>query len=260
MSAAWAITARTSSSRSDHRRRREHALSVRNTCLSYRVGVRLALMSLALSVSGGIGADPDIAGTQRDDPALWRTAIALITGVLAMAFDTTIVRVVLKYLTTALHPSPATVPWRSTGYLPATFVSLPVTGRAQTTGEDPARCRAAAGPAGRRRACFPGPGGQADGQRRSARSHRPVPGPSSSHACVHHPVDRRRLCRALASGCRPGRDPATRHRRCPLRRRPRGRIRRRVLVVDLVLCHRGPLCFLLPRRSARPDQSLTTSR
>ncbi len=70
--------------------------------------------------------DPD-----RVDPAVWRTAIALVVGALAVVFDTTIVSVALDDLTKDLDAPLSTVQWVGTGYLLAVFVTLPLAGWAQ---------------------------------------------------------------------------------------------------------------------------------
>lgn len=72
-------------------------------------------------------ADPD-----RLDPAVWRMAITLIVGALAVVFDTTIVSVALNDLTKELDAHLSTVQWVSTGYLLAVFVTIPLAGWAQS--------------------------------------------------------------------------------------------------------------------------------
>ncbi|GIF48275.1 EmrB/QacA subfamily drug resistance transporter [Asanoa ferruginea] len=64
----------------------------------------------------------------RLDPAFIRQAAVLITGVLAVVFDTTIVNVALDTLGRDLHASIATVQWVTTGYLLALAIVIPVTG------------------------------------------------------------------------------------------------------------------------------------
>src|SRR5215510_10170798 len=65
------------------------------------------------------------------DPELKRIAIAVITGVIAVILDTTIVSVALHELGRDLHASVETIQWVSTAYLLAMFVSIPVSGWAQ---------------------------------------------------------------------------------------------------------------------------------
>ncbi|MFJ4095612.1 MDR family MFS transporter [Kitasatospora sp. NPDC089913] len=67
----------------------------------------------------------------RVDPAVWRTAITLIVGALAVVLDTTIVSVALDDLTKDLAAPLSTVQWVGTGYLLAVFVTVPVAGWAQ---------------------------------------------------------------------------------------------------------------------------------
>ena len=66
------------------------------------------------------------------DPALRRTAIAVVVGALAVVFDTTIVSIALHTLTTDLHATVDTIQWVSTGYLLALGVTIPVVGWAQS--------------------------------------------------------------------------------------------------------------------------------
>ncbi len=66
------------------------------------------------------------------DPALRRTAIAVVVGALAVVFDTTIVSIALHTLTTELHATVDTIQWVSTGYLLALGVTIPVVGWAQS--------------------------------------------------------------------------------------------------------------------------------
>ncbi|MEV4623116.1 MDR family MFS transporter [Asanoa sp. NPDC049573] len=68
------------------------------------------------------------AATTRLDPAFVRQALVLLTGVLAVVFDTTIVNVALDTLGRDLHASIATVQWVTTGYLLALAIVVPVTG------------------------------------------------------------------------------------------------------------------------------------
>ena len=62
------------------------------------------------------------------DPALIRTTIAIIVGVIAVIFDSTIVSVALHQLSIDLHASIATIQWVSTGYLLALGISIPLVG------------------------------------------------------------------------------------------------------------------------------------
>ena len=66
------------------------------------------------------------------DPQLKRLATALIAGAIAVILDTTIVSVGLHELGTSLHASVATIQWISTAYLLAMFVTIPLTGWAQS--------------------------------------------------------------------------------------------------------------------------------
>ncbi|AGL14822.1 MDR family MFS transporter [Actinoplanes sp. N902-109] len=63
---------------------------------------------------------------------LTRTAIAIVTGALAVIFDTTIVSVALHDLAADLHAPLSTIQWVSTAYLLALFVTIPVAGWAQS--------------------------------------------------------------------------------------------------------------------------------
>lgn len=65
---------------------------------------------------------------QRLDPAFVRLALVLLTGVLAVVFDTTIVNVALDTLARDLHVTVATVQWVTTSYLLALGIAVPVTG------------------------------------------------------------------------------------------------------------------------------------
>ena len=66
------------------------------------------------------------------DPVVWRTALTVIVGALAVVFDTTIVSVALHDLATDLHASISTIQWVSTGYLLSMAVTVPLTGWAQS--------------------------------------------------------------------------------------------------------------------------------
>ncbi|MFJ8112051.1 MDR family MFS transporter [Streptomyces sp. NPDC096132] len=66
------------------------------------------------------------------DPAVWRTAVTIIVGALAVVFDTTIVSVALGDLAEELDAPLSTIQWVSTGYLLAVFVTIPLAGWAQS--------------------------------------------------------------------------------------------------------------------------------
>ncbi|MGW7690255.1 MDR family MFS transporter [Streptomyces asiaticus] len=77
-------------------------------------------------------ADPNRVDPDRVDPAVWRMAITLIVGALAVVFDTTIVSVALNDLARELDAPLSTIQWVSTGYLLAVFVTIPLAGWAQS--------------------------------------------------------------------------------------------------------------------------------
>src|SRR6185312_8157034 len=62
------------------------------------------------------------------DPAFRRLALALLTGVLAVVFDTTIVNVALDTLGRELHAGVSTIQCVTTGYLLALGMAVPITG------------------------------------------------------------------------------------------------------------------------------------
>jgi EmrB/QacA subfamily drug resistance transporter len=66
--------------------------------------------------------------SRRLDPALLKLAFVLLTGALAVVFDTTIVSVALRTLVTQLHVPVSTIQWVTTGYLLALGMVVPVTG------------------------------------------------------------------------------------------------------------------------------------
>ena len=66
------------------------------------------------------------------DPELKRLAVAIITGAITVILDTTIVSVGIHELGTALDASVSTIQWVSTAYLIAMFVTIPITGWAQS--------------------------------------------------------------------------------------------------------------------------------
>jgi EmrB/QacA subfamily drug resistance transporter len=67
----------------------------------------------------------------RVDPAVMKVAAVLITGALAVVFDSTIVSVALHTLSSALRAPVTTIQWVSTGYLLALGVAIPLAGWAQ---------------------------------------------------------------------------------------------------------------------------------
>ena len=60
------------------------------------------------------------------DPAVVRTALILIVGLMAVIFDTTIVSVALHTLALRLHTSVTTIQWVTTGYLLALGIAVPL--------------------------------------------------------------------------------------------------------------------------------------
>jgi EmrB/QacA subfamily drug resistance transporter len=60
------------------------------------------------------------------DPAVVRTALILITGAMAVIFDTTIVSVALHTLSVKLHTPVTTIQWVTTGYLLALGIAVPL--------------------------------------------------------------------------------------------------------------------------------------
>jgi EmrB/QacA subfamily drug resistance transporter len=71
---------------------------------------------------------PDRPADDRLDPAFLRLGLVMMTGVLAVVFDTTIVSVALRSLATDLHAPIETIQWVTTGYLLALGIAIPVTG------------------------------------------------------------------------------------------------------------------------------------
>lgn len=65
------------------------------------------------------------------DPAVIKVSAVLITGALAVVFDSTIVSVALHTLASSLHAPVTTIQWVSTGYLLALGVAVPLAGWAQ---------------------------------------------------------------------------------------------------------------------------------
>ncbi|OKH98083.1 multidrug transporter [Streptomyces sp. CB02923] len=78
------------------------------------------------------GPAPAATDPERMDPAVWRTAAAVIVGALAVVFDTTILSVALHDLVRDLDAPLSTIQWVSTGYLLAVFVTIPLAGWAQS--------------------------------------------------------------------------------------------------------------------------------
>jgi EmrB/QacA subfamily drug resistance transporter len=64
----------------------------------------------------------------RLDPAFLRLALVMMTGVLAVVFDTTIVSVALRSLAADLHAPIETIQWVTTGYLLALGIAVPLAG------------------------------------------------------------------------------------------------------------------------------------
>ncbi|MFJ8349641.1 MDR family MFS transporter [Streptomyces sp. NPDC094153] len=85
-----------------------------------------------MSTPHGPGAAPAAPDPDRVDPAVWRLAFTVVVGALAVVFDTTIVTVALDSLAEGLEAPLSTIQWVSTGYLLAVFVTIPVTGWAQS--------------------------------------------------------------------------------------------------------------------------------
>jgi EmrB/QacA subfamily drug resistance transporter len=72
------------------------------------------------------------ATTDKLDPELTRLALAIVVGAIAVILDTTIVSVGIHELGAALGATVATIQWVSTAYLLAMFVTIPLTGWAQS--------------------------------------------------------------------------------------------------------------------------------
>jgi EmrB/QacA subfamily drug resistance transporter len=66
------------------------------------------------------------------DPALKRLTAAIIVGAIAVILDTTIISVGLHRLGDSLHAPVSTIQWVSSAYLLAMFVTIPLTGWAQS--------------------------------------------------------------------------------------------------------------------------------
>src|SRR5271163_3968901 len=65
-------------------------------------------------------------GRDKIDPAVLKLALILITGGMAVIFDTTIVSVALHTLAAQLHASVSTIQWVTTGYLLALGIAVPL--------------------------------------------------------------------------------------------------------------------------------------
>src|SRR3954471_13250727 len=65
---------------------------------------------------------------ERLEPHLVRLALVLLTGALAVVFDTTIVSVALRTLARDFQTDVSTIQWVTTGYLLALGVVVPVSG------------------------------------------------------------------------------------------------------------------------------------
>src|SRR5580693_3798046 len=60
------------------------------------------------------------------DPKVIKTGLILVVGFIAVVFDTTIVSVALRTLSTQLHTSISTIQWVTTGYLLALGMAVPL--------------------------------------------------------------------------------------------------------------------------------------
>ena len=85
-----------------------------------------------MSIPSMAAAPHDSTDPDRIDPAVWRIAFTVVVGAMAVLFDTTIVSVALNDLAKDLHTTISTIQWVSTGYLLAMFVTIPITGWAQS--------------------------------------------------------------------------------------------------------------------------------
>ena len=72
------------------------------------------------------GNDTGEAPADKLDPKVVKTALILITGGMAVIFDTTIVSVALRTLAVKLDTSVATIQWVTTGYLLALAIAVPL--------------------------------------------------------------------------------------------------------------------------------------
>jgi len=76
-----------------------------------------------------VGASAD---EHRIAPEVWKVAIAVVIGAMAVVFDTTILSVAISDLTRELRAPLSTIQWVTTGYLLALSVTIPITGWAQS--------------------------------------------------------------------------------------------------------------------------------
>jgi EmrB/QacA subfamily drug resistance transporter len=67
-----------------------------------------------------------VPGQDRIDPQVLKSALILITGALAVVFDTTVVSVALHTLAAQLHAAVSTIQWVTTGYLLALGIAVPL--------------------------------------------------------------------------------------------------------------------------------------
>jgi EmrB/QacA subfamily drug resistance transporter len=67
-----------------------------------------------------------MAGADKVDPKVLRSALILIVGAMAVIFDTTIVSVALHTLTAELRTTVSTIQWVATGYLLALGIAVPL--------------------------------------------------------------------------------------------------------------------------------------
>jgi MFS family permease len=67
-----------------------------------------------------------VPGQDRIDPQVLKSALILITGALAVVFDTTVVSVALHTLAAQLHAAVSTIQWVTTGYLLALGIAVPM--------------------------------------------------------------------------------------------------------------------------------------
>jgi MFS family permease len=79
-------------------------------------------------MAGGTTSGPS---QKKIDPELFKSAMVLVIGALAVIFDTTIVSVALHTLVVQLHTSVSTVQWVTTGYLLALGIAVPLSGWGQ---------------------------------------------------------------------------------------------------------------------------------
>lgn len=65
-------------------------------------------------------------------PEVWKVAIAVVIGAMAVVFDTTILSVAISDLRREFNAPLSTIQWVTTGYLLALSVTIPITGWAQS--------------------------------------------------------------------------------------------------------------------------------